>query len=114
FGLAKSINVDQSEAAAFIQAYFSRYRGVVEFIEKILEDCRQTGYVKTILGRRRRITGIREPEGRRDTFQRNLPERTAINTVIQGSAADLIKLAMLGIYRRLKESNSPARMLLQI
>ncbi len=114
FGLAKSINVDQSEAAEFIEAYFARYQGVTEFIEKILEDCRKTGYVKTILGRRRRITGIREPARRRDSFQRNLPERTAINTVIQGSAADLIKLAMLGIHCRLREDRKSARMLLQI
>jgi DNA polymerase-1 len=114
FGLAKSINVSQDEAAAFIQAYFARYPGVIEFIEKTLEDCRQTGYVKTILGRRRRITGIREKERRGDAYQRSLPERTAINTVIQGSAADLIKLAMLGIYRRLERECRAARMLLQI
>jgi DNA polymerase-1 len=114
FGLAKSIDVSQEEAARFIDAYFCRYPGVTAFIEKILEDCRRLGYVKTILGRRRRITGIREKSRRRDAYQRNLPERTAINTVIQGSAADLIKLAMLGIHRRLSREAYSARMLLQI
>ncbi len=114
FGLAKAIQVDQTEAARFIEAYFAQYPGVTAFMEKILEECRQTGYVKTILGRRRRITGIREAARRKDSFQRTLPERTAINTVIQGSAADLIKLAMLGIYRRLRTEQFSARMLLQI
>jgi DNA polymerase-1 len=114
FGLAKAIDVSQEEAARFIDAYFTRYPGVTSFIEKILEECRRLGYVKTILGRRRRITGIREKSRRRDAYQRNLPERTAINTVIQGSAADLIKLAMLGIHRRLSREALSARMLLQI
>lgn len=113
YGLAKSINVSKEEAAAFIAAYFAKYAGVTNFIEKILEDCRRNGYVKTILGRRRRITGVRE-KARRGPFQRNQPERTAINTVIQGSAADLIKLAMLGIYRRLPQERLSARLLLQI
>jgi DNA polymerase-1 len=114
FGLARAINVEQDEAARFIEAYFARYPGVTSFMEKTLEDCRAAGYVKTILGRRRRISGIREPHRRAGTFQRTLPERTAINTVIQGSAADLIKLAMLGIYRRLRQEKFSARMLLQI
>ena len=69
-----------------------------------------SGYVSTILGRRRAISGIRRGASR----QRNLPERTAINTVIQGSAADLIKLAMIDIHRRLRQQRSAARMLLQI
>ncbi|MBW3599814.1 MAG: DNA polymerase I [Planctomycetes bacterium] len=114
FGLAKTLGIERSEAARFIDAYFARYPGVTEFMEKILEDCRRTGYVKTILGRRRRISGIRGRASRAGAYQRNLPERTAINTVIQGSAADLIKLAMLGIHRRLTRDSFSARMLLQI
>ena len=110
FGLARQLDIDKSEAAQFIEAYFARYRGVGEFLEGILEECPRTGYVNTILGRRRAIRGIR----RGATGQRNLPERTAINTVIQGSAADLIKLAMINIHRRLREEKSAARMLLQI
>jgi DNA polymerase I len=83
---------------------------VEEFLNSVLEQCARSGYVSTILGRRRAISGIR----RGATRQRNLPERTAINTVIQGSAADLIKLAMIRIQARLREDGSSARMLLQI
>src|SRR5690606_18589228 len=97
FGLARTLGIEQDEAARFIHAYFDRYPGVEALLEKILADCRSQGYVETILGRRRAIQGVRSGAGR----QRNLPERTAINTVIQGSAADLIKLAMLAVYRRL-------------
>ena len=110
FGLAKALNIDKSEAAEFIDAYFKRYPGVDEFLTRILEECPKTGYVSTILGRRRAIRGIRRVTSR----QRNLPERTAINTVIQGSAADLIKLAMINVYRRLRDEQRAARMLLQI
>ncbi len=110
FGLAKQLNIEQSEAAQYINAYFDRYRGVEQFLLGILEDCQRNGYVSTILGRRRAIRGIRSASGR----QRNLPERTAINTVIQGSAADLIKLAMIHILRRLRRERLAARLLLQI
>jgi DNA polymerase I len=110
FGLAKQLNIEQAEAARFINAYFDRYRGVEEFLFGILEDCQRSGYVNTILGRRRAISGIRSASGR----QRNLPERTAINTVIQGSAADLIKLSMINILRRLRRERLAARLLLQI
>lgn len=110
FGLARQLGISQAEAGAFIDAYFNGYPGVEEFLLKVLVDCRCQGCVTTILGRRRQIEGIREPKGR----QRTLPERTAINTVVQGSAADLIKLAMLAIYRRLKERPELGRMLLQI
>jgi DNA polymerase-1 len=110
FGLAKQLDIEQQEAARFIEAYFEQYAGVAEFLRVVLEDCQKNGYVSTILGRRRAIQGIRSTEGR----QRNLPERTAINTVIQGSAADLIKLAMIRVHRRLRQEKLSARMLLQI
>jgi DNA polymerase-1 len=110
FGLAKALNISQEEAARFINEYFDRYPGVEEFLTKILADCRANGYVSTILGRRRAIRGIRPEAGR----QRNLPERTAINTVIQGSAADLIKQAMIAIHCRLRRESRAAKMLLQI
>lgn len=110
FGLAKALDIDQAEAAEFIDAYFTRYPGVDRFLTQILEECPKTGYVSTILGRRRAIRGIRHITSR----QRNLPERTAINTVIQGSAADLIKLAMINVHRRLRSEQWRARMLLQI
>lgn len=110
FGLAKSLDISQEQAAKFIDAYFARYRGVDDFLTKTLEECSAKGYVKTVLGRRRAIRGIRAGAGR----QRNLPERTAINTVIQGSAADLIKLAMVAVHRRLRRENLATRLLLQI
>ncbi|MGD0516875.1 MAG: DNA polymerase I [Thermoguttaceae bacterium] len=110
FGLARALGIEQEAAARFIDGYFQGYPGIEEFLEQILAECAKTGYVKTILGRRRAIQGVRPNAGR----QRNLAERTAINTVIQGSAADLIKLAMIAIHRRLKSEGLPARMLLQI
>jgi len=114
FGLAKSLDIDKVEAAAFIDAYFARYTGVDEFMKKVLEDCRANGYVSTILGRRRAVDGVRDPSRCGDSRQRTLPERIAINTVIQGSAADLIKQAMINVYGRLQREKLQARMLLQI
>ncbi len=114
FGLAKALNIPKEEAAAFIDAYFETYPGVNEFIEKTLEECRQKGYVSTILGRRRSVEGVRDSQRRRDPRFRTLPERIAINTVIQGSAADLIKLAMIRIHSQIERERLQARMLLQI
>ena len=91
FGLASRLGITQTEAAAFIEAYFQEYAGVDRFITRTLEPAQAAGRVETILGRRRPISGIKSTTGR----IRNLAERTAINTVIQGSAADLIKRAMI-------------------
>jgi DNA polymerase-1 len=114
FGLAKSLEIDKDEAATFIDAYFARYTGVEAFMKKVLEDCRANRYVSTILGRRRAVDGVRDPSRVGDSRQRTLPERIAINTVIQGSAADLIKQAMINVYGRLQREKLRARMLLQI
>ena len=120
FGLAKSLGISHEEAAAFIETYFDRYPGVLQFMIETLETCRSRGYVTTLLGRRRAVQGVRPTtEGMRDPKtgalrQLTLPERTAVNTVIQGSAADLIKLAMISVHRRLQADEHPARMLLQI
>jgi DNA polymerase-1 len=110
YGLGRALGIEQEAAQRFIDGYFEGYPRIEEFLEQVLAECAKTGYVKTILGRRRAIQGVRPNAGR----QRNLAERTAINTVIQGSAADLIKLAMIAIERRLKSEDLPARMLLQI
>jgi DNA polymerase-1 len=110
YGLAQQLRIPQEEAAQFIDAYFANYPTIEKFMAHVLETCRQQGYVTTILGRRRPITGVRLNPGR----QKNLAERTAINTVIQGSAADLIKLAMIAIHREMTRRNLPARMILQI
>jgi DNA polymerase I len=110
-GLAQRLRIPREEAAAFIDAYFARYPRVLEYQSRLLADCRRLGYVSTILGRRREITGVRNDS----TYQqRNQPEREAVNMEIQGSAADLIKLAMLNIQRRLQREQRRTRMLLQI
>lgn len=114
FGLAKSLGIPQDEAAAFIDSYFARYPGVSQFMEKTLEACREKGYVSTISGRRRAVEGVRAASVRSDVRSRILPERIAINTVIQGSAADVIKQAMIQVHRRLQQARLQARMLLQI
>jgi DNA polymerase-1 len=115
FGLATALQIPRGEAATFIEGYFARYAGVDAYFKRLLAECAADGRATTILGRRRAIEGIRtgaaaEAAGR----QRNLAERTAINTVIQGSAADLIKRAMLLVTERLAASGLHARLLLQI
>lgn len=110
FGLAAALGIPQAEAAEFIDNYFARYAGVDAYMQELLQEVERSGYAKTILGRRREITGIQNVTGR----QRNLPERTAINTVIQGSAADLIKQAMIAVHQRLKDESHSGRLLLQI
>ncbi len=116
FGLSKSLGIERDEAAQFIDSYFEGYPGIEEFLDGVLAECQKNGYVSTILGRRRTIRGVGDPSRRTQTGgrQRNLAERTAINTVVQGSAADLIKLAMIRIHGRLRRENYQARMLLQI
>jgi DNA polymerase I len=111
FGLAAHLDISKESAAQFIEGYFQKYAGVDQFLRRTLDECRKSGYATTILGRRRPIQGIRPFTGQR---QMNLPERTAVNAVIQGSAADLIKQAMIRIHRRLQQAGHPARMLLQI
>lgn len=111
FGLAKSLDIPREEAAEFIESYFAKYPRVLEFMEWTLTQARENAYVETILGRRRPVEGVRKTS----TFKsRNLPERIAINTVIQGSAADLIKLAMLRVDQALASSQLQATLLLQI
>ena len=111
FGLAKALKIDRDEAAEFINAYFDRYPQIDAFLAKTLEECRKQGYVTTLFGRRREIRGIRSESAGR---QRNLAERMAINTVIQGSAADLMKQSMINIARRIEKESFESKMLLQI
>jgi DNA polymerase I len=112
YGLAAALGIGADEAAQFIDNYFKRYAGVTRYLQTILRECHKTGYARTILGRRRPISGIRPAAITRP--QRNLAERTAINAVIQGSAADLIKRAMLNLADRLRDAEFPAKLLLQI
>ena len=117
FGLAKALAIPQAEAAEFIAAYFRTFAGAAEFMDEILDRCRRDGHVTTMLGRRRAIAGVRDRSGRRNAagiLTLALPERTAINTVVQGSAADLIKLAMLRVAARLVRERLAAALVLQI
>jgi len=112
-GLSQRLSIPRAEAEEFINAYFARYPRVLEYQTRLLADCRRNGYVATILGRRRLFDMQAIRPG--STYQqRNQAEREAINMEIQGSAADLIKLAMLNLYRRLRREGQQARMLLQI
>ena len=110
FGLASRLRITQAEAATFIDAYFNEYASVEAFMNRTLVGAARDGYVETILGRRRMINGIKNTTGR----DLNTAERTAVNAVIQGSAADLIKRAMLAVDRRIKAKGFQARLLLQI
>jgi DNA polymerase-1 len=109
-GLSRQLGIDRQTASKFINSYFETYPGIERFLIESLAECRRQGYVTTILGRRRAIEGVRADAGR----SRNMAERTAVNTIIQGSAADLMKLAMIAVFHRLKREQHPARMLLQI
>ena len=110
FGLAAQLGIPQAEARAYIERYFARYSGVQAFIEKTLEETRKTGSVRTLFGRVRPIPDIES----RNPNQRGFAERTAINTPLQGTAADLIKLAMISIDRQLAERALKTRMVLQV
>ena len=117
FGLAKSLGILPADATAFIEAYFKTFAGAAAFMDEVLDHCRQEGSVTTIQGRRRSISGVRDYLGRRNksgSFALSLAERTAINTVVQGSAADLMKLAMLAVDRRLGAAGLKAGIVLQI
>jgi DNA polymerase-1 len=110
FGLARNTGVTMGEARMFIESYFARYPKVREFMDRSIETARQYGYVTTILGRRRAIPEINS----RIRARRGFAERTAINTPIQGSAADIIKLAMVRIFERLKKEGLSSRLILQV
>ena len=110
FGLAQQLGIEQKEAAEFINAYFGRYRGVKEYLDNVLAETRKTGVAKTMFGRIRPISEITSPQ----VQLRNFAERTALNSPLQGTAADLIKLAMIQIDRRLRAEEFEAKMILQV
>jgi DNA polymerase-1 len=110
YGLSQTLGITQQKAREYIDAYFARYTGVKAFLDKTLAEARQTGYVTTILGRRRPIPELSSS----DATQRSFGERMAINNPIQGSAADLIKMAMVSLSRRLKAEMPQTKMILQV
>jgi len=109
FGLAQELGIEQKEAAKFIAAYFERYNGVKKFLDSQIADTRKTGFTRNIFGRTRPIPEINSPQPN----LRNFAERTAMNTPMQGAAADLIKLAMIELDRELA-AGFEARMILQV
>ncbi len=108
--LSKQLGIKRAEAQHLIGQYFKEYQGLKNYMDETVEFARQNGYVKTLLGRRRYIREINS----KSSFERSNAERVAINSPIQGTAADLIKLAMVNIHRTLKSSSLQTRMILQV
>ena len=111
FGLTRSTDLTLAEAENFVQAYFQKFPGVKRYLDDIRKQAAEQGYVETLLGRRRYFPGLRDAQGRQ---QREREEREAINAPIQGTAADIMKIAMLRVASVLRESGLHARMLLQV
>jgi len=110
FGLSRSIGITQAEAKKFIEDYFARYSSIRKFMDDCIASAKQTGYSETILHRRRKIPNIDS----KNANKRAQAQRLAVNTVIQGSAADLIKVAMINIQRRIEKEMLPVKLILQI
>jgi DNA polymerase-1 len=110
FGLSEQVDIPVEDARAFIEAYFARYPKVQEFRERVVARATQDGFVTTLFGRRRAV-----PELRSSTYNvRSLGERLAVNTILQGTAADIIKVAMIGVDRELDARRLSARLVLQV
>jgi DNA polymerase-1 len=110
FGLARQLKIKRPEAAAYIEKYFRKHQGVKSFLDRTIEEARENGYVTTLLGRKRPLTDINSPHG----GLRAAAERMAINAPVQGTAADLIKIAMVNVNSKLKSQKSKCRMVLQV
>ena len=110
FGLAKDLHIARKDAKSYIDNYFARYTGVKKFIDDTVEGAHKDGFVKTIFNRRRDLSAINS----RNFMQRSLAERMAMNTPIQGAAADIIKLAMIAVYHKLQEAGVKSRVLVQV
>ena len=110
YGLSQTLGVSQVEAKKYIDAYFERYQGVKRFLDRTIEEAKERGYTTTLLGRRRPIPELQSG----DQTQRGFGERMAVNSPIQGSAADLIKMAMIAVSRMLSAELPDTRMILQV
>lgn len=110
FGLSQDLSISRKEAAEYIEQYFATYPGVKTFLDKLVEDAKEKGYVTTMFGRRRPV-----PELSSSNFmQRSFGERVAMNSPIQGTAADIIKIAMIRVWKRLKEEGLCSKLILQV
>jgi len=110
FGLSRSIGMSIAEAKKFIEDYFNRYASIRQFMDEVIARARRTGYAETVFHRRRKILNLNSKNG----VKRAQAERFVVNTVIQGSAADLIKVAMINIQRKIDAENLPVKLILQI
>ncbi len=110
FGLAQQLKITPEEARGQMDAYFARFGGVRDYLRSVVESARQSGYTETIMGRRRYLPDLTSDNRQR----REMAERMALNAPIQGSAADIIKVAMLGVHRSLASSGLKSRLLLQV
>ena len=110
YGLARQLDITLAEAKAYVERYFDRYPGVRAFMDRTRDLAREKGYVETVFGRRLRVPDIRS----QNTQRRQYAERTAINAPMQGTAADIIKLAMIRLDRWLRESATDARLIMQV
>lgn len=110
YGLSEALGIEQKEAAIYIENYFKKHQGVKNYIDTTIKEAVEKGYVKTLMGRKRPIPEINSPSSN----VRQQAERLAINTPIQGTAADLIKMAMINIWRKLKERRLKTKIILQI
>lgn len=110
FGLAQRLEIPRGEAKELIDSYFAQYPGVKRYMDSIIEQAKTNGYVETIFARRRYLHDIRSS----NATIRSISERNAINAPIQGSAADIMKIAMIGVYNAIKEASLKAKMILQV
>ncbi len=110
FGLSQRLNIPRTEAKSIIDGYFASYPGVKEYMDRVVAKAKEEGYVSTLFGRRRYLNDIAS----RNAVARGLAERNAINAPIQGSAADIMKIAMIEVDRRLREGKFAARVILQV
>ena len=110
FGLAQQLGINRGQAQTYIDLYFTRYPGVKEYMDNIKEQAREQGFVETLLGRRLYLPEIKS----RNAARRQYAERTAINAPMQGTAADIIKLAMINTDQWLHENNPDAKMIMQV
>jgi DNA polymerase-1 len=110
FGLSRQLKITPDEARVQMDAYFTRFGGVRDYLRSVVDEARQTGFTETIMGRRRYLDSLNSD----NRNLREMAERAALNAPIQGSAADIIKVAMLGVHRRLREEGLASRLLLQV
>ena len=110
FRLAKDLNISRTQAQEFMNAYFATYAGITQFMQEVIFKAEETGYVETLFGRRRYIYGINS----KNKLEKSGAERMAKNTPIQGSAADIVKMAMIAVHKELSEKVPSAKMLLQV